>query len=253
MAPQLATLRQLVLTAVSSVNQVNQVNNQANTSDIFTTFQTLLDDYVEHLPRQQTATLADLSQITTKAKGDLFELLCLYYLKHYYHCDQVYFQADVPAELRQYLGLGRGVKDMGIDLVAYRASDSVGGTGWLAIQCKYRKIAKSKVVNANGARIRVDRVPWSELATFYALCERTGPPGGWSRRIVMTTANGVNRPGRGGPKDVNICAGTWRGLTAAEWYQLVEVEGRTLAADFFPPRPVKTAEEIRQLRLARFG
>jgi len=107
----------------------------------------------------------------------------------------------VPESLRKELALRRA--DFGIDIVARKDGK------YHAVQCKYRE----------------RQLGWSELSTFEALCQRTGP---WQLHWVMTTAPSVRRIGRRGPKDKSYCIGSWRGLSDAFWLEVAQLQGQTL-------------------------
>ena len=123
-------------------------------------------------------------------------------------------------------GLGVAGRDMGIDLVAVDAQGLVS-----AVQCKYR----TGTGWVPGRFVRRDVVPWRDLATFYALCARTGP---WSRHLVMTNAVGVRAPARG-PKDTSICRGSLRALTAADMGAMLALHQKRS-----PPSPLSSVQGI---------
>ena len=102
-----------------------------------------------------------------KNLGDAWEQLCCRILElEGVHCRRLCDEEDP-----QRFGLIR--KDMGIDLIGTTQTGDL-----VAVQCKFRSQAK--------------RISWRDVATFYALCDRTGP---WSQRVVMTTATSLNSPG----------------------------------------------------------
>jgi hypothetical protein len=152
-----------------------------------------------------------------------------------YDCDIVYTIKNLPDTLREELNLRR--QDLGIDLIAKKSGK------WIAVQCKYRGISQYKVVP--GTRIRTNVLPWSELATFYALVERTGP---FTHYIVMTSAESIRRVGGKKTKDVSICKGSFEKLTASDWFLMLEIEGNVLDGESSNP-PKK---DLREMRLKYF-
>ena len=219
-------LRRLILQSISH-----------NGSDkIFENFQRLLSDEVSSLKNDGSShKLSDLKKLTTKQVGDYFELICQQYLLYIYDCDIVYTIKNLPNDLREELGLRR--QDMGIDLIARK------GKLLLAIQSKYRGISRFKVVP--GTRIRTNVLPWSELSTFYALVERTGP---FHKHVVITSAESVRRVGNKKPKDLSICKGSFEALTINDWYLMLEIEGNILDDEKGNP----SKKEVRSLRLKHF-
>lgn len=113
----------------------------------------------------------------TYKSGHLWEDFCKMYLR-----ESMGIRSLRPNEcdtvLLSKLSLNR--KDNGIDLIGI---DTMGK--YFAIQCKFRSNMKN--------------IQWKELATFDALCARTGP---WEKCIVMTTAKNIYRPGRKLEKDL---------------------------------------------------
>jgi hypothetical protein len=62
-------LRTIGLAAVTAASQ-----------SVFDSFITLLEQHTDRLNHDRTAQLSDLKMLSTKAKGDIFELLCRQYL-----------------------------------------------------------------------------------------------------------------------------------------------------------------------------
>ena len=160
-----------------------------------------------------------------KVRGDIFEEFCVLYLKHVRKFPNVWRLPDVPAEYLETLGLKR--LDVGIDILAE------SGGKWYAVQCKYKKHVSTKR----------NVVTWKALSTFYALCLRTGP---WEKMIVMTNCSSVRHMGKKSAKDVSICLGTLRKITAGQWMLMCEMKGEVLAEKSKKP----SLEELRALRLA---
>jgi len=214
-------------------------------------FDNLVLQFEESLSNDVAHTLADLSLLSTTRKGRLFERLCIQYLKHISKFDEVYPISELPDDLRRLLRLP--VQDTGIDLITLRKSGNTIKEVW-AVQCKFRKHSARSTVNTANGRIRTNTLSWQELATFYALCDRTGP---YTKRLVMTTADSVTRKVGRQPNDASICRGTWRGLTPSQWYTIAECEERTTneggVMNGSSSREGPSPEELRRLRLARFS
>jgi len=96
---------------------------------------------------------SQLKNLSTKEKGDCFELLTKTYLKvepkYSTKLKQVWLLNEVPENIKEYLNLMD--RDMGIDLVA----ETPDGEFW-AIQCKYRDIEDQSIT-------------WREISTFTGL------------------------------------------------------------------------------------
>jgi hypothetical protein len=212
----------------------------------------LFDAFIAEVERHADApahTLAELRAArSTKTKGDVFETFCCLYLVAKKGYRAAWRLQDVPRDIAESLHVtGR---DMGIDLVAQRTNGTYD-----AVQCKYR--ISTGVVP--GTRIRKDVVAWKDLATFYALCGRTGP---WSKHIVMTNAVAV-RGIKGvpkGPKDTSICHASFKSLTTLEALDMLRA-GSAAEAAAAPPEaasPASTAapatvEALRAARVAYYA
>lgn len=160
-----------------------------------------------------------------KVRGDIFEEFCVLYLKHVRKFQNVWRLQDIPAEHLTTLGLKR--PDVGIDILAE------SGGKWYAVQCKYKKHVSTKR----------NVVTWKALSTFYALCMRTGP---WEKMIVMTNCDCVRHMGKKSSKDVSICLGTLRKITAGQWMLMCEMKGESVIEKSKKP----SLEELRALRIA---
>ena len=166
-----------------------------------------------------------------KIRGDIFEELCVLYLKHVKGYSQVWRLADVPDDVLGGLGLKR--PDMGIDIICEKDGR------YSAVQCKYKKHTgyKSKTI-----------VTWKQLSTFYALVLRTGP---WDKYVVMTNCDYVRHMGNKTPKDLSICLRRFQQITKEQWTQMCGLEGHAVSE---APKPkVLTPEELRAARIARFS
>jgi len=206
-------------------------------SDPFGSFQDLLDHACDALPSDGKAHgVSDLHLLTTKHKGDLWELFCRQYLLHIYGCSDAWLLRDVPEDVLARLGMRRA--DLGIDIVAIKGKET------LAVQCKWRQPQRFKVVP--GTRIRTNVVPWKDLSTFLALSDRLGC---FQKKIVMTNAVGVRRVAGRKPGDVSLCIGTFQALTGADYLKMMECQGNRLDAP--TPTPL-SVEEIRAARVKAF-
>jgi len=221
----------------------------ANPSNPFDEFVSLLNNLTTR-PAHSLAELRNVA-ISSAVKGSLFEDFCVAYLLNIQEYSKVWKIAELPPEIRESLGLP--VRDMRIDLIA---EDCIGR--FSAVQVKFRKYISGFVP---GKKIRLDRVNWQDLSTFYALCARTGP---YHRHIVMTNALGVNRQGGKGEKDISICGGTFKSLTVEDFRKMlaglagketIEKSGRRLgiSSSSDSSHMELSIEEVRTARLARFG
>ena len=151
-------------------------------------------------------------------RGALWEKLCVEYLRHVGYESVQRFE-DVDDALKTRLGLQR--RDMGIDIICTRNGEFV------AVQCKFR----SKRM-----------VTWTEIATFEALCARSGP---WAEHVVMTNCSFIKREGSS-TKDVNITYNVFKALKRHEWLSIGGMgKGRTISDG------VCHASNIRERWLAR--
>lgn len=165
-----------------------------------------------------------------KTRGDIFEEFCVLYLKHVKGYDTVWRLEDVPEETLQSLSMKR--KDMGIDLIVSTPS------GFHAVQCKYK-----------APTARKSCISWTALSTFYAMCLRTGP---WVKYTVMTNCDFTRHQGQKTEKDLSICLGTFRGITAESWIAMCGIEGHPLQ-DIPLVKKELTKEELRELRVAYYS
>jgi predicted helicase len=191
----------------------------------------LFDEFVVECQRwydQPAHTLTELrTRENKKIRGDIFEEFCVLYLLHVEGFTNVWRLQDVPEEILTKLKMIR--RDMGIDLVAQR------GDAFMAVQCKYKKPNPGKRTILS----------WTALATFFALCMRTGP---WDKYIVMTNCDSARKQGEKTEKDIAICLKSFQGITKEEWLQMcARTEGPSLTPE---QKRNPTAEELRQLRLA---
>jgi hypothetical protein len=179
---------------------------------------------------------------TSKEKGDHFEALCVAYLRHPQGGGRrgiaaAWALADLPEEVRAAVGLPK--RDFGIDIVA---RDGAGG--FHAVQAKFKGRTNFRPSKFRRRLL----VTWTELATFYALARR-GP---YVAHWVMTTANGITRPGGRCAQDRSVCYRGLKAMPRAFWYDVAEMRGRTcadaLGASPVPPTPAG----LRALRIARF-
>ena len=151
--------------------------------------------------------------------GAWWEAFCVKYLREIlgWEAARVDEWAD---DVLESLALRR--RDMGIDLLA--RSDQ----GYVAVQCKFR-VAKREL-------------SWRDLATFDALCMRSGP---WVNRVVMTTATGVRRQGLADPSERFWGRRHFEALPRHTWLRLAGCgEGHVLGGP--------SHSDIRMLRCARF-
>ena len=151
----------------------------------------ILKNIVNEIKNIQPTTI-DACKTVNQRRGALWEMLCVEYLRHIGYESVQRFQ-DVDDALKLRLGLQR--RDMGIDIICTRDG------AFVAVQCKFR----SKRT-----------VTWTEIATFEALCARSGP---WAQHIVMTNCPFIKREGKS-VKDVNITYNTLKTLYRHEWLSI---------------------------------
>ena len=190
-------------------------------------FPKLVQSLEAHYSRAVGDVLAMKERDSKRNKGNDWENFCLLWLESTGKYLNVWKYSSAPEEIRKNLRL-KGRQDNGIDLIAQTKS------GFVAVQCKYRKRG---------------RVTWYTLSTFIALCVSTGP---WEQHLVMTNGNGCSFKVQRGPKDRTCAVGTFNRTKREVWMRMggVEAEGRKIGSD--EPKP-KTAEELREARLKRFG
>ena len=124
----------------------------------------------------------------TKDKGDHWERFTLAFLK----CctKQAWLLRDLPADLRQQLGLQQ--QDKGIDAVFL---DHEGKYG--VAQAKYRN-KKQNIL------------PWNDANSFWSLSQFTGPAGEtWRHRMLITNCDKADPPGDRRPSGVIIANRGW--------------------------------------------
>jgi hypothetical protein len=146
---------------------------------------------------------------TTKGKGDVFEVFCVLYLKAIGY-EEAWLLQETPLTIIEHLGL-KPKHDVGIDIIAVKNGQ------YYAVQSKYRTVPKDIS--------RPHCVRWSELSTFYSLCNRTGP---WCKHIVMTNCNYVSRKGRKCDSDYTIAKKKLEGTPRNIWLAIVGDTGYSL-------------------------
>ena len=162
--------------------------------------------FVMNLKSSAHASISDIKR-EKLVLGSAWEEFCRMYLLDVGYT--VYMLADTPAEVLASLGLRRN--DVGIDIIAYNPSGLP-----CAVQCKFR---------SRGV------VAWRELATFEALCARSGP---WHSHIVMTNAACVRREGKSS-KDATIAQRRFASLDRMFWMRIIGAgEGRVVGGDVSP-------------------
>jgi hypothetical protein len=142
---------------------------------------------------------------------------------------------DVPQTVRDNLKLTSPRVDNGIDIVAQMSSQS----GYVAVQCKYRKNIKQTVT-------------WTSLSTFVGLCAVTGP---WDRHLLMTNCRGVTRKVPKTPKDFTIAYGSF--CSNFTWDKCLKINGQQNKGQLIGERINQVSNDdidmIRAIRLSKFG
>lgn len=236
------------------------------------------DNIFESVMDQMTLHYGNLP---TKTRGNVFEVLCLEYLRASGKFRHVWLFNDVPPAMRASLGLG--TKDMGIDLVCERFSfpneddekdkaDKIQcgmspNSLYCAVQAKYRKRSahglRTVSVPVKGhlssgsthslgpsksITIRPNVLRWGgDLATFYALCARTGP---WHTLIVMTTCDSISWQGKKVASDKTYAYKTWCNIDRTTWLRMAGSAGNVLEA---AEEKKLTHEEVCARRWALYG
>ena len=190
-------------------------------------FPKLVQSLEAHYSRAVGDVLAMKARDNKTAKGSLWEDFCVLYLEAQGKYVNVWKYPSVPKEIRESLHL-KGRQDNGIDLILQTK------TGYIAVQCKYRKKG---------------RISWFCLSTFVALCLSSGP---YESHLLMTNTIGGTYKVQRSPKDKTYAVGTFNRTKREVWMRMggVEAEGRKVGSE--EPKP-KTAEELREARLKRFG
>lgn len=184
-------------------------------------YDNILESFVREVSRRPS-TLEEMKHYT-KYVGDIWEMFCASYLRELYGYT-VYTLQACPTELLNELGLSK--RDVGIDLIAVYNEKKI------AVQCKFRKTYKS--------------LSWREVATFDALCMRTGP---WSSCMVMTTAQGLRREGKARSEDVFIGKTRLSKLTRHDWHRIGKLgDGHTCGG-----ATTSFTQDMRDIRLRRFA
>jgi predicted helicase len=122
------------------------------------------------------AALDSSQTIENKLKGELFELLVIYYFKSHpvyrtlFH--NVWHHSDLPIAIRDELNLP--YPEIGVDIIA-----EMDNKDFCAIQCKFHQ---------DGER----NASYNELSTFFSVTEREHTYKKLAHRIVCTSANEVS-------------------------------------------------------------
>jgi hypothetical protein len=112
--------------------------------------------------------------------------------------------AETPIEILEKLNLSR--VDMGIDIIIKHKN------GFFAVQAKWR---------SNKRKTSKISLTWNKLATFYALCARTGP---WLKFIVITNCDYVRRQGKKYKMDQTIAKGSFLSCKRDAWIKMASME-----------------------------
>lgn len=187
----------------------------------------------------------EIKSKTTVEKGTDFEDFCILYLKA---CGlQTARPKDLPDEILTHFNLVRA--DRGIDLLACKSYEH--GNVWYAIQCKYRVRASPRRITLPSGKSKFvsNTVSWTDLSTFYALADRTGP---WEKHIVMTNCDSVNRYGRKSEKDFTIGYKTFTAFGVEEWIRSGLIKRVTCQVTGTSTEEL-TIEQIREIRLKRLS
>ena len=145
---QLDPLQALLKDSLDEFNrsQSESMRSVSAAATVFEVFfrrcQHLLDQLSGHY-----CTFQDMkSTVSTKHKGDVFELFCQRYLLIIMEYEQVWLLRELTDELKQQLRLPKCHQDYGIDMVAFKHGQ------YSAVQCKFkapRARCESPIAKAN--------------------------------------------------------------------------------------------------------
>lgn len=192
-----AEIQKYIRSALSKSN----VNIFENISDCFQTFYD-----------RSCNNMTQLKKRTKNESGFIWEHFCLMYLraKGYGEC---WLLAETPVEILEKLNMSR--VDMGIDIIIKHQN------GFFAVQAKWR---------SNKRKTSKISLTWNKLATFYALCARTGP---WLKFIVITNCDYVRRQGKKYKMDQTIAKGSFLSCKRDAWIKMASMEEGKKVSD--PP------------------
>jgi len=212
-------------------------------TEFFQEFTRKFDDYYD------TLTSGTIKRIDReRQKGLAFEELCYRmidqkaFLK--LRCAQVWRYQDFPH--KEEMGLPK--RDEGIDLIIRHENGK-----YSPVQCKYRKKPTTSeiTITSKAGKTYQKRLYWQlswkrDLATFHALCERTGP---WFKRVVITNAPSILWKGRKQTMDLTICRGTWALISKHTFSEAIGLVSHHLTEE---PVEKLNVEDLRQKRLLAF-
>jgi len=162
-----------------------------------------ISDYFQAFCDRSCDNMIELKKRTKNESGFVWEHFCLMYLrsKGYGNC---WLLSETPTEILEKLKVSR--VDMGIDIIIKHEN------GYFAVQAKWRsnKHKKSKM-----------SLTWNKLATFYALCARTGP---WLKYIVITNCDFVRRQGKKYKMDQTIAKGSFIACNRDTWMKMCDMK-----------------------------
>ena len=158
-----------------------------------------ISDYFQTFCDRSCNNMTALKKRTKNESGFIWEHFCLMYLrsKGYGEC---WLLSETPTEILEKLKLFR--VDMGIDIVIKHEN------GYFAVQAKWR---------SNKKKATKISLTWNKLATFYALCARTGP---WLKYIVITNCDFVRRQGKKYKMDQTIAKGSFLACKRDTWIDM---------------------------------
>jgi predicted helicase len=222
-------------------NILRKLVSQSQLPQFHTHFDVMINEFLAYYDEPVHSVTEMRVKRQTKTKGDLWEQFCKLYLKTVKKYDDVWLLKELPAQLRDELGLG--THDVGIDIVAKKKGK------YSAVQCKFKKPRSGHVP---GTWIPYNCVNWGELSTFYALCSRTNN-NDWHQHIVMTNTKYVRHMGEKTEKDKSYCVGSFRKLTTLDYVAMIpkQVAEQEVKAHSSTPSKL-TLEQLREARLKRF-
>ncbi len=232
--------------------QITSCIRQALSKSDENIFQSLCDVFRTHFEKASHS-ITEIKKKTTKQKGLIFEVFCKMFLTERGY-DDVWMLNEIPDDILSYLNMVRF--DIGIDLVARIKIDKNGTNDkenyfYIPVQAKYRKETKDFMKRT------VHRVTWKDVSTFLALAQRTGPPKGWLKHMIITNADNVTWRGKKSKKDFTYAKKTFEKASRTFWMNFIGMKGNVLNDEIkevnvqgikIENEPKKQEQDIKELR-----
>jgi len=174
------------------------------------------------------------------AKGNIFEDFCVIYMKTQGYSN-VWRLKDLPENIRKMLHLPRGDKGIDIILEAKFQNRIV----YAAVQAKYRTETDSALPGKEKG------LTWKPLATFYALCQRTGPKEGWAFHLVLSNVKYCKELGVKQPKDMFQGKDFFKTIPKETWLVMANLPPLPAGYKLDAEAPKLDANQVREIRLQK--